>query len=459
MSGLDLLLWMGCFAWRVGALTRSPAYADKISGLQLINPAPNGPSDIPKDSDLSFRCFVNPALIPLYARTGPSLQVHTSSGETSEWLKGKLLGNIWPGEEELDEIQSLQCPIGLLLGVDGPARRPISGAVTSDLLVYGVLSCTPSFERPPTPPVSSSSGNRDHTPSVKRELRIYAAPLTASLITKAQSLPSPPCSPTEDGNAQFAEFLPDLRSPSPKRKRVATLFESAAQHHRRVRQKGGEAVSQMMASSQQSTPGMKREPEEPSAADRVRSKSISGSINPSKYPNLRAGHSRSNSVRGLHNMSGRSTPMEVSTQRISSPLLLSEGKLEPSLPKDVETIVSGNKNIITRTILTCMRLYGFNRTRPASGRHGGTDLDGPLEKDASTPAPDGPLTAPASGEEDEFRSMYHATYRASTFALRKYLKAPPDGTNPPLLDRGGAMGYIDEFLKLFCEDGGGPGTV
>ncbi|RMJ26861.1 hypothetical protein PHISP_02294 [Aspergillus sp. HF37] len=420
--------------------------------------APNGQSDISKDAILLFRCFVNPALIPLYARTGPNLQVHAINAESSEWLKNKFLASIWPEGEELDNLKSLQCPVGLLIGVDGPARTP-SGAATSDLLVYGIVSCTPSFERPPTPPVSSSSGNYDNISPVKRELRIYAVPLAASLIAKAQSLPTPPRSPADStGDAQFAEFLPDFRSPSPKRKRVATLFESVAQHHKRVRQKGGEAVSQM-ASSQMHAPGIKRESEEPSLfGGAQRSKSVSGNINPWRHSDLRAGPSRPSSARDLHSMSRRGTPIEISTQRISSPALpSSEGKHDSSLPKDAGTVVLDNKNVITRTILTCMRLYGFNRPRPASGKHG-TDLDGPLEKESYTPAPEVPSTAPASTEEDDFKSMYHATYRASTFALRRYLREPPDRTCPPLLDRGKAMGYIDEFLRLFCEEGGGPGT-
>lgn len=350
--------------------------------------------------------------------------------------------------------QSLQCPVGLLVAVDGP-RRPVSGVTMSDLLIYGVLSCTPAFERPPTLPVSSSSGNYDHIPSVKRELRIYAAPLAASLISKAQSLPSPPLSPTDTPNedVQFAEFLPDFRSPSPKRKRVATLFESAAQHHRRVRQKGGEAVSQMMAGSQQSIPGIKRESEEPSGVGRAqRSKSVSGNINPGRQLDLRPGVSRPNSARGLHGLR-KSTPSafleSTSGQRISSPH--PPERDGSALQKNADAIITENKNIITRTILTCMRLYGFNR--PRAGKHGAADLDGQFEKDSGTPAPEGSMAA--SVEEDEFKSMYHATYRASTFALRKYLKESSDRTPP--LDKGKAMGYIDEFLRLFCEESGEPG--
>ena len=125
-----------------------------------------------------------------------------------------------------------------------------------------------------------------------------------------------------------------------------------------------------------------------------------------------------------------------------------------------ETIISENKNIITRTILTCMRLYGFNR---AGSRSGVTNKGAPgINQDIEDPprmSTDGaPLTSAVSGtDEEEFKTMYHATYRASTFALRKYLKEAPQNENgsrtlPPSLEKAKAMTYIDEFLRLFCEE-------
>ncbi|XRM44611.1 hypothetical protein ABZX51_007731 [Aspergillus tubingensis] len=441
----------------------------QLQGLQLIDRSSNWQSDIGRDSALSLRCFVNPSLIPLYARCGPNLELHTNSPQTSQWLKDKLAGTIWLEDDDLDRIQTLQCPIGLLVGIDNDGRTKPSETNTTDLLIHGMLSMTTTYERPPTPPVSSPE--LDHQPShvVRQELRIYATPISAHLIAKTQSLPSPQ---DTDGHGRSPQFLPDIRSPSPKRRRVATLFESVAQHHKRVRQKGGEAVSQLMArslsQSSQQLQGLrvKRESEEPSlpqldriASQRSRSVSIGANLN-SKLLEARSEQSRPSSRRGyvreLNSRRGTPNPFVESSlrkERELSPELPSEGKLEsPAAPKDAETIISENKNTITRTILTCMRLYGFNRatarsassSRPQTGT-GSHDM------------------APANGEdisntdEDEFKAMYHATYRASTFALRKYLKEPSPGEDgspkkPPLLEKGKAMTYIDEFLKLFCEE-------
>ncbi|GIK06474.1 hypothetical protein Aspvir_002124 [Aspergillus viridinutans] len=437
-----------------------------LRGLRLVDQTSNWQSDTLKDSNLAFRCFVNPTLIPFYTRTGPSLEVHTADVETSQWLKSKLLGNIWLEEEELEKFQTFQCPVGILLSINRPPRTKASGLLTTDLLVHAVLSSAASVERPPTPPISSSPGPYEYASHVqKQELRIYATPLSSSLITKSQALCSHPDGLASDG--RFAEFLPDIRSPSPKRKRVATLFETAAQHHKKVRQKGGEAVSQLMASSLShpsqhlQTFRIKRESEEPSlpllekiAFQRSRSLSIGANLHPLKASDLRNEQSRLSSRRS-HFTSRKNTPNPVesnSRREHSTALPSSDDKLEPSAtPKDAETIISENKNTITRTILTCMRLYGFNRSsRPTSTAKNGTGTDSDMNLSTE-------VGATSSTDEDEFKAMYHATYRASTFALRKYLKqcSSTDGAAkdiPPLLDKEKAMTYIDEFLRLFCEE-------
>lgn len=411
--------------------------------------------------------------------------------ESLQWLKDKLLGALWL-EDELDQVQALQCPVGFLLNVNAHSRAKSPATATTDFLVYGILSNGASLERPPTPPISSSpSSDEPVTGDIKHQLRVYVAPLSGYLITRAQTLPTPESNDEFGEDGQYAHFLPDLRSPSPKRKRVATLFESVAQHHKRVRQRGGEAVSQLMANSQSSQQlqalRMKREPEDaaglPSldriAAYRARSLSIGRGLQPGKPLELRTESQRPSSNRSQTRefTSRRNTPnpfIEPAPKKgTPNPFLepalrkdRREGEVFPAFPssdgnadslqsKDAESIISDNKNTITRTILTCMRLYGFNRasTRPGtSGKHDSHE-GMPPNVDEKDHRPG----AETHTDEDEFKSMYHATYRASMFALRKYLKEPvvnEDGLKPlpPLLEKGKAMTYIDEFLRLFCEE-------
>ncbi|KAE8377871.1 hypothetical protein BDV26DRAFT_262517 [Aspergillus bertholletiae] len=457
----------------------------QLQALQLIDRSSNWLSDIPRDSTLSLRCFVNPALIPLYARVGPNLELHTNDVGTSQWLKNKLLGGVWLEEEDLDILQTVQCPVGLLVNVDNTTRTR-TGSTTTDILVYGVLSSATPFKRPPTPPVSSSSSfDETGLRAIKTELRIYAAPISSCLITRAHALPTSQNMSEIFGHETLAEFLPDIRSPSPKRKRVATLFESVAQHHKRVRQKGGEGVSQLMAHShlqpshQSHTLRIKRESEEPSlpvldriASQRSRSLSLGANLHSSKSSEFRTEHSKAGSNRGYpRELIKRNTPnpfVETSLRKEREPspaLPSSDGRHEPSCaPKDVEDVILENKNTISRTILTCMRLYGFNRSTTRSGYSNKNPNSHDMlpshaeEKDPRITAAAAPLaTLTPSTDEDEFKAMYHATYRASTFALRKYLKETPASQCsskylPPLLEKGKAMMYIDEFLRLFCEE-------
>jgi hypothetical protein len=64
------------------------------------------------------------------------------------------------------------------------------------------------------------------------------------------------------------------------------------------------------------------------------------------------------------------------------------------------------------------------------------------------PEPRAETPGPAT-DDDEFKNMYHATYKAAAFALRKYLKVT---VVPALLEKEKAMTCIDELLRLFCED-------
>ncbi|KAI2791774.1 hypothetical protein POX_c04653 [Penicillium oxalicum] len=484
----------------------------QLEGIRLIDPTSHWQCDISKTAQFDLRSFVNPALIPLHARAGPDLELHTTTAETSQWLQKKLAGAIWLNQEELEPNQCVQCPVGLLVSVTGAPAR-ITSVTTTELLIYGVLSTTRSCTRPPTPPHSSPSDIPEQTtvtPRKSYELRIYAAPLAKALLSRAQSFlsPQPPPITASDGErvSAQAEFLPDLNSPSPKRKRVATLFEVAAQHHRRVRQRGGEAVSQLMASSRPSSSSqnlqslrVKREPEDDSpglssldrfAAHRSRSVSIGpgatrppsrfgvrGSATPISMPTpatvtataTTADPKKRTAIPNpFLDPASRWTSIQASAPSFSSAHSASGQHLEPprSPPKTVDGIIAENKNLITRTILTCMRLYGFHRANPrpssSSFSHKGClvesstpapDLSnatpGPESLRAETPAASGPG---ATADDDEFKAMYHATYKAAAFALRKYLKDGGGGLMPILLEKGKAMTCIDELLRIFCED-------
>ncbi|OKL57013.1 hypothetical protein UA08_07973 [Talaromyces atroroseus] len=482
--------------------------------IKLVNTSQRQETVLPKGARLSLRSLVNPALIPLYARAGPSVELHANTEETSEWLKARLVAGIWLDDEEdgetFERFNTFQCPVGLLVGVDMPTNRTYpetdNNNNVSDLLIYGILS--PSYDaktRPPSPPDSSSlvgdGSAYEQNLKIKRDLRLYAVPLAATYVRKVQDLPSPPSSAAEDdaesSKDAFAHFLPDLRSPSPKRKRILSLFEGAAQHHRRVRQRGGEGVSRMMAnaksqaSSQLSSIKIKREVEELNSPEleklesrRARSLSLGGSHlsktreNTSLGEKARPGSSKSmlgrreikpNPNSTMHTPNDELTRSQsvVPAPSMHDAASKSESQLlSSSPPANAEALVTRNKDLITRTILTCMRLYGYHRkaNRPTKPAALVTEPESYPHQDANIPE----YTA-ATTEEEEFKAMYHATYRAATFALRHYLKIAttdfletshsdtPDSTYTrrcatPILSKDTATNIIDGILKLFCDD-------
>lgn len=449
----------------------------------MVDPTSQWPCDIPKDAKLGLRSFVNPALIPLHARAGPSFELHTSSASTCQWLQKKLTGTIWLNKDDLDTQPWLQCPAGLLVNVDGSSLKK-TGVVTSDLLIYGVLSSASPCARPPTPPHSSpfESNEPINAPTPRPyALRIYAAPLSTALLTQAQAFPSPPQSSTEEPVSPRAEFLPDISSPSPKRKRVATMFEVAAQHHRRVRQRGGEAVSQLMASSRPSSSSqnlqvlrIKREPDDDSpclpSLDRISGhRSRSASIGNLQRPGSRIGRGtpgpsvdpqkRTSTPNPFLDMnSHRGVQQSQLHQVCGGPTEEKTSSTPNSPPKTTESIIAENKNLITRTILTCMRLYGISRSTNRSSISKAIAETPDPEAAIASPAPEAlRAETPASGtsaDDDHFKLVYHATYKAAAFALRKYLTTQGQGSasQPPLLEKKAAMTCIDDLLRIFCDD-------
>ena len=515
--------------------------------MKLRDPTHNGHGqvNIPKTTTFGVKCFVNPSLVPLYARAGPDLEFHATSPDTLQWLKSRLLSNCGFLHDDNDDhdddldICQCQCPVALLIRVGVPSTVTVARCIISDLLVYGVLSRTNTntsetyFEerrrRLPTPPESSSSspaavGHRKSSSSfatAKKELKIYATPLSDSLVTKAVNLPLPSSQTTPDhhvrttnptnADAEFVTLLPDVHSPSPKRKRVTTLFEVAEQHHRGIRRKGGEAVSQVMSKSRPQVqtqqhsvqvPIKQEEPEESTGLSSILEEERIAASSSSSFrgsqrrvsslgPNSRPGSSYGLASRASASASasfakdGSGIGFEGGSMRRNDDAY---GKTSSSLSSsnlhgDAETVITGNKNLITRTILTCMRLYGYTRTSSTSSKSTNKNGNGNvtsttyretpgIEEGDSTPAP-GP-GGTGTTEDEEFKAMYHATYRAATFALRKYLKELPTSGSvgmkksadksiagegnegarrlAPLLKKEKATTLVDEILRLFCEN-------
>ncbi|KAL1954778.1 hypothetical protein VTO42DRAFT_726 [Malbranchea cinnamomea] len=445
----------------------------ELRGIHLLTASSTSECDWAKNAKLSFRAFVNPALVPLYLLTGPLLEVHISDEETATWLTDRLLSSTSLDPEELDELHQQQCPVAVLLAVEESGKRANQHAISAwqrvtDVLIYGVLSLASAQSTSPSTSPSPISPDSHHD-GFNVELGTYAVCLCGGRETKVQALSSPPHTPEGDdgtGQGATAEFLPDMQSPSPKRKRVATLFEAAAEFHKRARQRGGVVISDFEcrkdAQSFSDSPYMKikREKENGPSATESALRPRAGSV-------TQTGLSRSATMSSSSNLTERPRVMNTSGKQSTSTLLNSRSQsshhgertsksITPATTGSTEETISTNKTLLTRTILTCMRLYGYHRSSRGTARP---------TPPASAVASAGPAdyekqeqNTVEADEDDEFKAMYHTTYRASTFALRKYLKPSPAAmvsseSSVPILERDKAMDVVDSLLKIFCEQG------
>lgn len=410
--------------------------------------------------------------------------------------------------DELDELETTQCPCGVVVGVEGSSQFTNKSRNVTDLLVYGVLSPGVQSVRGLTP-TSASLDESVHLESRQggyswKELRLYAAPLCSTLISKADALPSPPPSPSSESGSRTdhkltCEFLPDIQSPSPKRKRMANLFDAATEFHKRVRRRGGVMVSQFLSrenssSSQITQPSQIRVKKEVDSPDSVTPREKENVQESGTRSISRAGVAKPNPALPSHMRAasfGRPHTSSISSRR-STPapptptMMQSEAPSSPS-----EAIAANNKALLTRTILTCMRLYGYHRNSRTMATYTPTlpsRRQSVMDHDPGTPVlspaldsqnanppeqvTNNELLSADQKEENEFKAMYHATYRASTFALRRYLKvlapsnqrstaaaASAEGPLPeavtsvvPILDKEKTMNLVDSLLKLFCEE-------
>ncbi|EFE36573.1 uncharacterized protein ARB_04095 [Trichophyton benhamiae CBS 112371] len=444
--------------------------------------------------------------------------------------EGRLLTwHLYRPEDGYEEFSSpQQCPVGILVHVNEHVPSPelktqSARQEISDILIFGTLSrSSPQNERlsPPYPPSSAVGGQFSGEPSL--QLRVYAIPLCSSIFTKAQSLSTPPSNAKYNAsgnleNEPCGEFLQNIfRSPSPKRKRVATLFEAATEYHKNVRRKGTAAMSDYLRREKSSTPQLPQLPSNVKIKrENENSADFASSLNDVSIARRRAASTtkdvRVGSRRSSLHRPGSSTSQALSTssrkELLTSKTDGSSLHLEPGQkpknphPDSCEDIAAANKALLTRTILTCMRFYGFRRTHTRNTQivHSSTrdipESDYPAIKCDSNLANDSraqrisvpgnlppfddigkldttnhmdgfnggePAQPDADGNDDTgFKEMYHATYRASTFALRRFFKPSVQNiglsgssayvNDIPVLGKDKAMTTIDSVLKLFCE--------
>jgi hypothetical protein len=435
---------------------------DRHIDLHFVLRQPDCHLQLAPTSNLQFLSLIELNKVPLYLSAGPSLEVWTGDRDTATWIEEALLSSLksrsagsstwW--DEGVGTV--LQSQVGLLLQVhdeEQSRQGPVNPRVT-EVVVYGVVSKPQTIPEPLSPPPSSSPWRSTNSELTNVDLKVFALPISSDLLytplnTNIQALA--PLSPPSVDSEPCAQFLPTQHSPTKKRKRAGALLDDAIKRQKNIQRKGGDGVGLLVTGGSSYKPhaSVKKEPSDPGSSllspidTSIPQASKNGLISDLKISPVIETTSRLSSITSnLANDRVISLSRPPSRKRSSLHRVSSSISLGPASPVFIETsdpTSEQNKALLSRIILAGMRLYGLSRSkeRPTSASASGTEIQ-----------TDFGCEDLESKEVDDFKGVYHATYRAATFALRRKLKGEM------VLEKDIVRSVVDQLLVLFCEDRG-----
>ncbi|KAF1917846.1 hypothetical protein BDU57DRAFT_445284 [Ampelomyces quisqualis] len=392
---------------------------------------------------LRFLTTVDTAKIPLYLAAGPSLDVWTTSQATEAWFESVLLSKpvISADPDAIEHpwwtLARAQSPIGILAQV-GSGPQSVQKPRVTEILFYGTIAPS-SAGALPTPP-SLSPEHHTHASQLP-ELRVHAIPLSSDLLYQETATSTPltlPAHTAEDIEAQFLPPQLDAHATrdSPKRKR--DIFEEVTIANKKARGKGGAGIAAVAARGSESQPSLShrkslsidakttpfadgRPPSagaplsRPDSRQLSRSPSISSDTRPLSRKCLPDGHNK------------RSHLSQVATV-----------SLRPEEP----TTESRNKDALSRVVMAAMRMHGLqqrkkNRSRRASVASGMEDSE---EVNLETAVEE-------ATRDEEYKLMYHQTYKGAAFAFRKHIVGKPLHAQPDRM-----RDVVEKLLAMFLSD-------
>ncbi|KAL8677356.1 MAG: hypothetical protein Q9186_006210 [Xanthomendoza sp. 1 TL-2023] len=426
----------------------------QIQDLHLSHPNATLPS-LRQNTSFRFLAIVETANVPLYLAAGPSLDVWTTNERTEVWLHTcfaeSLRNEETGGLESWWERSGGQSEHAVLLGVDGGyIGQGGPGPEITQILLYAAATNTPQDgHAPPSLPASPSLVNDFQAHKVESSLRLYALPLSNKIYNTLDQVPINP-----QRSPQDFYYIPSPPSasthpaeiPPPKRPRIESLFEDATENRRLQKKRGGEGIAKAMAamdnrmaipalpSAKQTEPIQAKKNIKSMTQSPLARATTTGSINPPLSANHSGPEPAQESRRSTMTIGRRSSLHHVSSA------------LSPSLSSDLPTaanetvnnndIESQNKTSLSRIIMAGMRMYGFQPQRKKS--IGNLDTQSQLSGICSSGAAGG-------NNEDEYKTIYHQTFKASSFAFRHHWTKRILG--PEML-----RDTVDVFLGKFCQD-------
>lgn len=326
---------------------------------------------------------------------GPSHDVWTENGETNAWFGEQL---------DLDDATPRrQSQYGVLVEVKDAQIESVTSSKMTEVLFYASAEVDP-------------AGNDDSDPI----FRLKALPLSSELLTY---LPSPPSSPrASEEDAQFLPSVEALRnlalSKEKKRKQVTGVFDEAAEIRRKARRKGGESV----AAAASRVDGVnilvgQKKPKQPIKASSketsttiTRQHSRTGSFTTLSQDNPRRPPSRSPSVSSDTRPTSRRGVVDTMNKR--------SGLSRMASFSEATTTEDRNKETISRLVMAGMRLYGLQQRKKTGHARRVSEMN--AQASAASQDPVGPTEA---AKDEEYKLIYHQTYKGTVFAFVSLLCA------------------------------------
>ena len=351
--------------------------------------------------------------MPLALATGPSLDVWTDTEETEDWFAQVFVdceasnGHTTTGHDSAIpwwKTKSTQSHFGILLEVNYP--NPISTSPglprITEVLLYGTTSlpATTSTLKSTLPSASLASDAQTPCEGHTAHLRIHALPLSSDLLPK--SLPSPVATSPQDKQPPPQNVQPPASPPSPKRRKISTLFDDATTHRKLARRKGGGRVSQAAGRLEIQTHGwspIEGLQHSPHALP-------SGLSRSSNASSLRANRENDSSLPlGVHSSltddlkrSGLSHVDSAGAAQVKERDACSEPAFETK-----------NREALSRVVMAGLRVHGLQQRKRRVSRS--------ASEVRSSTGRETPSTGREVEETDEFKLVYHQTFRGACFAL------------------------------------------
>jgi hypothetical protein len=356
---------------------------------------------------LRFISVVEVAQVPLYLSLGPSYLVWTDSESTSSWFFNQLYSEpvdpTNPSEQSGPSWSqnSYQSYAGILVEV--PQTVGGAGLAISEILFYGRLDQANDQE------------------GIMR-LQVYALPLSSRRLDVLAGALTPPLSPTSQLNDRTGQFLvvEDGEAPSlfhlPEKPRLLDIWDSAGDLRRKAKGRGGVGVAAAAAGHINILVGQKRPKSkgEPSMTV-ARGRNPGLDARPNTTSQL---HSSLLSNQQKTRTLGRSPSLKseggqhdekASTEHMIKPSPLSRVTSFSAQDDNSESILEQqNKTTVSRLVMAGMRLYGLQRKKK-------TEIfqESAITEEAGTGN---------STQDDEFKLIYHQTYKGVVFA---FVRNPP----------------------------------